>query len=375
VYYSSFGTHADIAYNLAINLKGAALKSMQDFKNYIYGTQNRILIDGYENLRKLEKKLCYTTSVDDIEILRNKIYNLERNLLVELNNNPIPASFWEDVKANLERSAVSVEFVDYMISDSEYQYAALILCKDWDSPKMIPLCKKSDLDPLIKRLQDIYNSTSHRDSAESYIYKRLYSFVWSKLDPYLNEGDNVYFSPSGLLHQINVGVLKDAAGRQANEKYNLFRVSSTRELCMKKPVNQWKTAVLFGDLVYDVDSTMMLAQSRAYLSDEFNNDTASRGFVPDLTHRAGWSQLSNTAEEVNAIDRLLSSKRIGTAKYMQYAGNEESFKALSGKKTSIIHLATHGFFFKDEETKAKPFFEMLDMNQHQYRPDNSLKRS
>ena len=375
LYYSSFGTHADIAYNLAINLKGAALKSMQDFKNYIYGTQNRILIDGYENLRKLEKKLCYTTSVDDIEILRNKIYNLERNLLVELNNNPIPASFWEDVKANLERSAVSVEFVDYMISDSEYQYAALILCKDWDSPKMIPLCKKSDLDPLIKRLQDIYNSTSHRDSAESYIYKRLYSFVWSKLDPYLNEGDNVYFSPSGLLHQINVGVLKDAAGRQANEKYNLFRVSSTRELCMKKPVNQWKTAVLFGDLVYDVDSTMMLAQSRAYLSDEFNNDTASRGFVPDLTHRAGWSQLSNTAEEVNAIDRLLSSKRIGTAKYMQYAGNEESFKALSGKKTSIIHLATHGFFFKDEETKAKPFFEMLDMNQHQYRPDNSLKRS
>lgn len=374
LYYSSLDMHADIAYNLAINLKGAALKSMQDFKNHIYRAQNGNLIEGYENLRRLEEELCYTTSVDDIEILKNKIYNLERSLLVELNNNPTSTSSWEDVKANIGRNTVAVEFVDYMISDSQYQYAALILRKDWDSPKMVPLCKKSDLEPLVKRLQDIYNSKSHHDSAESYIYKRLYSFVWSKLEPYINEGDNVYFSSSGLLHQINVEVLKDATGRQVNEKYNLFRVSSTRELCVKRPASQWKTAVLYGDLVYDVDSTVMLAQSRAYLSNE-SNDMASRGLMPDSTHRAGWSQLPNTAEEINAIGRLLNSKHIGTAKYMQYAGNEESFKALSGKKTSIIHLATHGFFFKDEETKAKPFFEILDMEQHQYRPDNSLKRS
>ena len=47
LYYSTFDTHADVAYNLAINLKGVALKSTQEFKNHIYTTQNRKLIKSY----------------------------------------------------------------------------------------------------------------------------------------------------------------------------------------------------------------------------------------------------------------------------------------------------------------------------------------
>lgn len=355
-------------YNIQLLNKGMLLQTDITIAKIVFQSNNDQLIKSYQELLSTNHKnnnQLYKLEQEFLQLFRVKGYNALSFMDIAYN----------DILSNLCKFEVAIEFINGYKLDGLQYYAALILRKDWDSPKMIPLCKKGDLEPLIKRLQDIYNSTSHRDSAESYIYRRLYTFVWSKLEPYINEGDNVYFSPSGLLHQINVEVLKDATGCLVNEKYNLFRVSSTRELCMEKPVNQWKTAVLFGDLVYDVDSTMMLAQSRAYLSDEFNNDTASRGFVPDSTHRAGWSQLSNTAEEVNAIDRLLSSKRIETAKYMQYAGNEESFKALSGKKTSIIHLATHGFFFKDEETKAKPFFEMLDMDQHQYRPDNSLKRS
>ena len=364
LYYSSFGTHADIAYNLAINLKGAALKSMQDFKNHIYGTQNRILIDGYENLRKLENKLCYTTSVDDIEILRNKIYNLERNLLVELNNNPIPASFWEDVKANLERSAVSVEFVDYMISDSEYQYAALILRKDWDAPKMIPLCTKTELEQYTKNRWKMYGGIQS---------KNMYKLIWSKLEPYINEGDNVYFSPSGLLHQINIEVLKDSTGRLANEKYNLYRVSSTRELCRKRPDISHKSAVLYGGLTYEMDTTAMVAQSRSYhTNDTF---TANRGFAADSTMRAGWSYLPATYSEVNSIARQMTEHRIKTTRYVETAGTEESFKALSGKHTPIIHIATHGFFFKDEEAQTKNYFQQFGFQETSIKEDNSLKRS
>jgi CHAT domain-containing protein len=37
--------------------------------------------------------------------------------------------------------------------------------------------------------------------------------------------------------------------------------------------------------------------------------------------------------------------------YSGAKGNEESFKALNGKKYSILHLATHGFFIEDIEKK------------------------
>lgn len=350
-----------LSYNSLLVYKGGFLRLDMSITKSIRESGLESVYNSVQNeTSNIKDSLVSRSDIHNNDILNSKNYLWETSFL---------KIKWRHVQNKLEKKDVAVEILaanEYIDKKKPQYYAALVLRKGWNAPKFIKLYKTNELSTYFAKGPDAY-----RDENSS----KLYYQIWSKLEPYINEDDNIYFSPSGLLHQINVEVLKDATGRQANEKYNLFRVSSTRELCMKKSVSQWKTAALYGDLVYDVDSTMMLAQSRAYLPEESNNDTASRGFVPDSTHRAGWSQLSNTAEEVNAIDRLLSSKRIGTAKYMQYAGNEESFKALSGKKTSIIHLATHGFFFKDEETKAKPFFEMLDMDQHQYRPDNSLKRS
>lgn len=204
-------------------------------------------------------------------------------------------------------------------------------------------------------------------------YKIGYEIIWRALEPHIKEGSNVYFSSTGLLHQINVEVLQDYKGKRANEKWNLYRVSSTRELCMEKPEIDMTSAVLYGNLLYDVDSTTMVAQSRTYRQED--NYVASRGFVQDSTMRNGWKKLDATNTEINSIAITMQNSGIEPTIYRLEAGNEESFKALSGKKTPIIHLATHGFFYKDEEAKTKTFFETLDMNKNNYALDNSLKRS
>lgn len=376
LYYSSFDSHNDIAYNLAISLKGVALKSMQDLKSRIYTTQNRNIIDKYENLLKFETELSQTTEINNIEILKNQIYNLEQSLLVELNRNPAHSYSWTNVKASLNRNTVAIEFVDYMISDSKYQYAALILRKDWDSPQMIPLCSKEELEQISRiNLEDEKwrkNSYAQKDLDKRY-FKKGYSLIWSKLEPYINEGDNVYFSPSGLLHQINVEVLKDSIGRQANEKYNLYRVSSTRQLCIEKPKVKYTNATLYGGLIYEMDSTQMIAQSRTYHSAE--DYVASRGFVADSSMREGWSYLPATKSEVEKIARQMYEQGIRPERYTETVGTEESFKALSGKQIPIIHLATHGFFLKDEEARKQDYFQALNLELSKNIEDNSLKRS
>ena len=172
---------------------------------------------------------------------------------------------------------------------------------------------------------------------------------------------------------MNIEVFQDANGKRANEKWNLHRVSSTRELCMEKPEIDMTSAVLYGNLLYDVDSTTMVAESRTYRQED--NYVASRGFVQDSTMRDGWNRLVATNTEINSIAMTMQACGIEPTIYKLETGNEESFKALSGKKTPIIHLATHGFFYKDEEAKTKPFFETLDMNKNNYALDNSLKRS
>ena len=142
---------------------------------------------------------------------------------------------------------------------------------------------------------------------------------------------------------------------------------------MKKPEIDLSSAALYGNLTYEMDSTAMIAQSRAYR--RADNYTPTRGFVMDSTMRAGWGKLPATKSEILNIQSAMQANSIETIVYTLDEGTEESFKALSGKKTPIIHIATHGFFYKNEEITNKKFFETLTITQNYNQPDNSLKRS
>jgi CHAT domain-containing protein len=142
---------------------------------------------------------------------------------------------------------------------------------------------------------------------------------------------------------------------------------------MEKPQIDISSAALYGGLIYDVTENDMLAQSRVYAKE--HGEIATRGFVADSTMRAGWKYLDGSRNEVEAIADMCQSQNIETKVYTSIAGNEESFKALSGRKIPIIHLATHGFFYKNEEVENKPFFESMHLREQQIRQDNSVKRS
>lgn len=282
-----------------------------------------------------------------------------------------------DLTAKMIANDVAIEFVDYVdLKTDKAQYIALVLRNNWDNPQMISLCSKEELEQISRiNLEDEKwrkNSFARKDLDKRY-FKKGYSLIWSKLEPYMNEGDNVYFSPSGLLHQINVEVLKDSIGRQANEKYNLYRVSSTRQLCIEKPKVKYTNATLYGGLIYEMDSTQMIAQSRTYHSAE--DYVASRCFVADSSMREGWSYLPATKSEVEMIARQMYEQGIRPERYTETVGTEESFKALSGKQIPIIHLATHGFFLKDEEARKQDYFQALNLESSKDIEDNSLKRS
>ena len=59
--------------------------------------------------------------------------------------------------------------------------------------------------------------------------------------------------------------------------------------------------------------------------------------------RGKWGPIPSTKKEISNIGTLLSKKGVKVTTYEERAGNEESFKALSGKSPEILHLATHGF--------------------------------
>lgn len=348
-YYVWHDTFAGLSYNSSLISKCGLLKL-------------GINVDNFVTCNKFQSDVDTSIKDDIIEddILRSQICLSETSFL---------KISWRDILRQLNKKGIAIEFVvsnnfgDHKIQTPKYS-AALILRKGWNAPKFVELCKLDELEELYIKGDKAYNT---ENSAI------LYNLIWSKLEPYINDGDNVYFAPDGLLYQMNIEVLQDANGRRANEKWNLHRVSSTRELCMEKPTVDINSAVLYGSLKYTMDDDELLAASRTYSREDMQS--ATRGFVADSTMRKGWNYLPETKTEVEAIAQMCESHNVRAEIFSETSGNEESFKALSGKKTPIIHLATHGFFYKNEEVENKPFFETMHIGEQPIRPDNSLKRS
>ncbi len=76
---------------------------------------------------------------------------------------------------------------------------------------------------------------------------------------------------------------------------------------------------------------------------------ASRSFVSDTSNRgASWRYLPGTLSEVEFIKPLFKQSTLFTGA----KATEEAFKSLQGKQApDILHMATHGFFFKGGEIK------------------------
>ena len=369
-----------LSYNSLLFSKGVILASDIEFDKVIRESGDTVLLEKFEELRTTRAILntYYNKPIaerpeGEVERLEARAEVLEKDLLA---GSKEYADFtrrleieWQDVQAALGDKDVAIEILaadEHIDEDTPPYYAALVLRKGWDAPKFVELCGAEELQAYFDSengLAMMYREANSR---------KLYDLIWGKLAEHIDEGDNIYFSPGGLLHQVNVELLQDADGRLANEKYNLHRVSSTRELCFEKPKIAHSEAVLYGGLRYDLDSTTMIAQSRAVRPEE--EHYALRGLLLDSL-RGKLNYLSASKTEVEKISKQMNQHGIKTTLYVEQVGNEESFKALSGKKTPIIHLATHGFFFKNEEAKVKPFFRMMSMDQERPRPDNSLRRS
>lgn len=147
-----------------------------------------------------------------------------------------------------------------------------------------------------------------------------------------------------------------------NERYRMHRLSSTRLLAERtasspsvKP--QERQAVLFGGLNFDTSMDDMALYAQTSFERGVNKSLGSGASDFDFqrtTHGLGlWGYLPGTLTEVEQIDRLLSQGHYEPRLITGDEGVEESFKALHNQHTTIIHIATHGFYLPDEKDEMK----------------------
>lgn len=265
----------------------------------------------YQRLRTLKAMADFTNNPQKYML---KASEIERQLMKKLNVDISTMDFvdhtWIDVKKNLDKNDVVIEFI---CSNHSYGkcYAAEVLRKGYKQPVHIPLFAIDESD--------------------------MENKVWcSELLKHIKKGDNVYFVPAGKLHAMALEHLIYHDGKPMSDHFNMIRLSSSRRLIERKDFNKTveitKDIAIYGGLNYNLGVEDM--ELYAALSKERSKSGDSWGFLPGTLYEA---------EEIKRITGKDSKLYIGDE------GVEESFKNFDGNSPKIIHIATHGFYLQGDK--------------------------
>ena len=315
------GTDDDIAnYRnlLAVNNRLLVLRN-----NYEY---NKLEIDSLTiQQRELEQQLSH----------KCQSYN-EYETYLDIN--------YEKVRNSLANHEVVVDFSDYQTEDSVRQYAAYIYDKDKSYPLLVKCFDQQQLDSLLDGMQNytLYNYEQ--------LQNRASKLIWNPIEASIAKGSTVYYIPSGVMHGIALEALPLSDGTTLGQHYDFVRLTSAREIVNahhSSKIN--RTATLYGGLQYSLDPQKMEEESKAYEKSDL------AGLVRSEYGKVGFKDLRNTKDEVNKIEKTLEDNGFAVKAYSGSKGNAESFVALSGKSSSIVHIATHGFYYTPDEAKDNDY--------------------
>lgn len=361
----AFGT----IYDNILESKGLLLRSTNAIRDAILNSDHSSDIADYTRVGKLKQQLLNEKDEETRLAINKEIETIDKRLTQHVNAYADFAASknirWEDVRNALAKDDVAIEFYNIPLiwgldsiqtMDSEPRYCAVILRNRYNNPHIIPLCKESQLAELDR--EDLYETDS------------IYNLIWRPLEEELGGVKNIYFAADRELHKIGIEYALRSDGSNIADKYKLHRLSSTRVLAENKPERTSNNAVLYGGLRYDLDKNELIAVSR---TGDFHPTRASRAFTVENS-RYGVKYLPGTLKEVEEISHNFSGN---TRLITDISGTEESFKSLAGSSIDIIHLATHGFFWSEEDAQKRDYVTFLNpLNRAtQSAEDNALMRS
>ena len=219
------------------------------------------------------------------------------------------------------------------------RYVAYVLRREGE-PVAIDLGAAQDIEALTREfgaaLSDRRLTTPYDKAA-----RQLYGKLIEPLQSSLSGIHRLLLSPDGALNTIPFAALIDGNGAYLTQRFELTYLTSGRDLlAMASPEPARGGPVVMANPDYGQSAS--LRQSTSLPS--INSDAFPRS--PDLD-RSGldFKPLTGTAEEAEALRRLLKLD-VRNALTGAHA-TEGKLKGLHGPR--ILHIATHGFFLKDQE--------------------------
>ncbi len=336
-YSDSVYTGMDLAsdlYNNRIMTKGVILNATEKMRQRILEGEDEEIrakfLEWIENRYQLITLMAKSKpDLEEINQLQVKIDKMELEL--SRNSDPFREGFvfseisWKDIQKKLRPGEVAIETVRFL---EGLGYLALIVTSETVDRPHLTLVLSSKGKFLEKERMSFYNNSIQYQLKDTLSYQVYFAPIIKEAINFLPEGtklEKIYFSPDGIYHQINLNTLFNVhTNKYLIEELDISILESTKYLATDQrnsSKKDEKTAFLLGNPTYTLDP-----------------QSATNYFV----------SLPGSEAEVKIISKQLEDKYW---KVEMNLGNDATTSSIKDMQSpTILHIATHGFFFPLDTT-------------------------
>jgi CHAT domain-containing protein len=260
----------------------------------------------------------------------------------------------EQVQPTIPNDGALIEYLRYGHylgkGKSEPRYGAIVLFSE-GAPLWIPLGKANEIEHLVRRYGILVRGSPQEDELSENL-QVLYEPLWAPIGQALpSQIKRIIISPDGELNFISFATLLTKEKQFLAERYNIQYVASGRDLLRQAKHSTAKEVVLFANPDFNLGSTPMLAKADRRSTDAASVRGSERGDIEDWS----FGSLEGTQREGDELIKKFVSWGWKPSDFT--AGKATKEALLKIHSPYILHLATHGFFAKEDATNANTELE------------------
>jgi CHAT domain-containing protein len=258
----------------------------------------------------------------------------------------------EQVWPTIPNDGVLVDYLRYWHylgkNQWEPRYGAIVLSSK-GAPLWISLSKANEIEHLVRRYGTLVRGSPQEEELSANL-QALYEALWAPIDQALpSQTKRIIISPDGELNFISFATLLTKDKQFLAQTYDVQYVASGRDLLREPKPAMAKEVVLFANPDFDLASTMLVkAEDRP--SD--GGSKSIRGSEKRDVEDWSFESLTGTQKESDELIKKFAGWGWTSTDFTAKEATKEAL--LKIHSPYILHLATHGFFAKEDPTATRP---------------------
>lgn len=345
-------------YSLFTAQKGIVFNSNKKIVQEIMSSGNADMINKYNNWKEQKEQLAHYSNLTSEELnqkginikeLRIGTENVEKLINLqsfERKKKEFSFSSIDEITKKLNVDECLIEIIRIKI-DTAITYGFLLANNQGKLDIELGINGKD----LEEKFLKYYKNMIKNKSFDKHSYKNY----WSPIEKVLKRNGKfkkIFMAADGVYNEINLSSIKIGETEKfVLDEFNIHLLTNTKEILdleikktnSKKEKKTTKTARLFGRPTYQMEGEKHQEHTKQERkTGEEREVTFSENYA-----NVEWNDLPGTETEIKSIEKIMNANNLKVESFYKEKATEEAVK--NSKNPTILHIATHGFFFQDED--------------------------